>query len=75
MGGNFEYALPWYVPVLTSPMPGLRWMPGIMSIWLQRCARIMEEAKGPGAVMGPGMSFFLFSPLIYLVVQGCFYEC
>lgn len=54
MGGNFEYALPWYVPVLTAPMPGLRWMPGIMSVWLQRCARIMEEAKGPGAVMGPG---------------------
>ncbi|KAJ4408409.1 hypothetical protein N0V82_009708 [Gnomoniopsis sp. IMI 355080] len=53
MGGNFEYALPWYVPILTAPVPGLRYMPGIMSIWLQRCARIMEAAKGPGAVMGP----------------------
>lgn len=60
MGGNLEYALPWYLPVLTAPMPGLRWMPGIMSIWLQRCARIMEEAKGPGAVMGPGESDTVF---------------
>lgn len=61
MGGNLEYALPWYVSALTAPMPGLRWMPGIMSVWLQRCARIMEEAKGSGAVMGPGKSIVLLA--------------
>lgn len=55
IGGNLKYAFPWCLPILTAPMPGLRWFPSIAAHWQRIAIREMEKARGPGTPLSPGL--------------------
>lgn len=54
IGGNLKYAFPWYLPILTAPMPGLRWFPSIAAHWQRIAKKEMDKARGPGTPLSPG---------------------
>lgn len=51
---NLRYALPWYLPILVFPVPGIRWFPNIVRAWHMVVLRQMAEVKGPGAPADQG---------------------
>jgi len=66
IGGNLKYAFPWYLPILTAPMPQLRWFPSIAAHW-QRIAKVeMGKARGPGTPLSLGSSRSLFKRISFL---------
>jgi hypothetical protein len=55
IGVNLRYASPWYLPILTAPVPGIRWFPSIAAHWQSTAKKQMDEAHGrAGTPLGPG---------------------